>query len=83
MIEAAQKGQLKKVQKLFEQGFDINYQNNKGWTPLIASAARGHYEILAFLLKNGADPNKPNHKGTTPIMYAKTSSFGSGGLTSP
>ena len=57
--EAVAAGNLKKTQRLVEQGADISKQWNKGYrdTPLQIAVSKGHSHIAAYLLNQGADPD--------------------------
>jgi len=70
LIEAVKKGDLTKVQKLVQEGADVNFKTRSGDTALHVAASKGHLEIFDFLLKNGADPTILNKKKKTPIDVA-------------
>jgi len=54
--EACCIGDTETVQKMINDGVDINSQNKmNGWTSLHWAAKRGHTSIVAALLKNNAD----------------------------
>lgn len=48
---------------------DINAQDKKGMTPLIAACAWGGANAVEYLVKQGADVNTQDDKGNTCIMY--------------
>ncbi|PCI09756.1 MAG: hypothetical protein COB73_04925, partial [Flavobacteriaceae bacterium] len=51
LIRASIDGDLEIVKFLVEQGANINYQNNYGWTALISASRNGHLEIVKFLVE--------------------------------
>ena len=64
------KNNYKKVEKAFNEGADINNQNNDGNTPIIHAIRSGDYDMVEFLLEMGADINTQNNDGNTPIIHA-------------
>lgn len=53
-VSAARKGDLKTVQKLFEQGADINSSNRSQYKPAILWAAEnGHVDVCKFIFSKG------------------------------
>ncbi|CAD7704114.1 unnamed protein product [Ostreobium quekettii] len=50
LISAAQEGNLEEVQRLLEQGADIEATNSAGATPLIEASYGGHIEVVRHLL---------------------------------
>ncbi|WP_313893785.1 ankyrin repeat domain-containing protein [Psychrobacillus sp.] len=71
LIYSCEMDDINKVRQFIEFNYNLNDQNEKGWTPLIVASYHGNYNIVNLLLENGADPNLSNFKGTTPLMYAK------------
>lgn len=74
---AAQKGQIKAVERLLEEGADINscvYPRNNfgvGQPPIWAAAEQGHVEVVNFLIDHGADINLVDHpQYFTPLHIA-------------
>lgn len=56
---------------LLKSGANINYQNKRGYTPLmIAIDAQGRAKLVEFLLLNGADPNVINKDDLTALHIA-------------
>ena len=72
LIEAARKGDLKKVQELLKKGADVNAKDEKeeGITALMAASIAGHLDIVRLLLKKGADVNAKDAAGRTALMFA-------------
>ncbi|XP_062583507.1 LOW QUALITY PROTEIN: tonsoku-like protein [Saccostrea cucullata] len=50
-------GNLKKVERLIEQGHQVNPRDYCGWIPLHEAANHDHYEIVQYLLEHGAAVN--------------------------
>lgn len=69
---AATHGRAILLQKLKENGFDLDAKDNKGQTPAHLAAQYGHISTLAFLKKNGAEAsfNTRNHLGRRPVHVA-------------
>jgi len=67
---AAQNGQLEIVQKLAENGANVNQASNSGITPLHVAAQNEHLAVVQFLAEHGADVNKAKNYGTSPLCVA-------------
>ena len=80
LIDAAYKGNLKKVRKLLEAGADVNTKDEDraydditsgdGYTALIHASNKGHTEIVEALLEAGADINVKSRDGFTALILA-------------
>jgi ankyrin repeat protein len=70
LIDAAKKGQVKNVRRLLDQGASVNYQNEHGWTSLLAAIYQNHWEAVRLLLDKGAAVNCQNDDGWTPLLWA-------------
>ena len=55
LAKAASECELSKIQKLLEQGVDINAKGLNGLTPLLAGL--NCYKAFVYMLEHGADPN--------------------------
>ena len=67
---AATEGNLKKVQRLIEEGTDINAKNKTDNTALSLAAWAGHTDIAKLLIEKEADINVMNTYGQTVLMLA-------------
>jgi ankyrin repeat protein len=72
LVEAAEKGDLKKVRSLITADADLNAPDPKeGLTPLIGAVQFGHTAIVEVLIKSGADLNRKDEVNqSTPLMWA-------------
>ena len=68
--DAAEKGNLKRVQLLLGQGVDKDEADDGGYTALWNAAYNGHLAIAQCLVEQGADKDKANNYGTTPLNIA-------------
>jgi ankyrin repeat protein len=46
---------IEMVNILFEAGSDVNYQDSRGWTPLMIAASQGYETLVEFLLHKEAN----------------------------
>ena len=58
-------GHLEEVERLLEQGVDINCKNSIGNTPLMEAVRTGQAEMVRLLLNSGADTVVTNYYGQT------------------
>jgi len=72
LFMACQKGYLYAVQKLLDEGININTKDreNKGKTPLIIAIEENKIEIVRELIKRGADINVTDYDGDTALIIA-------------
>jgi len=52
---AARNKKIKEVQRLLDQGADVNARDDRGWTPLSHAAYYGYLKIVELLVSKGAD----------------------------
>ncbi len=71
LVEAAQKGDLKRVQDLLNKGADVETKNSDGITPLMAAAFNNHLEIMKLLLEREANVNVMAN-GVSLLMVSST-----------
>lgn len=73
-VNAAGRGDIKKLKDLIHAGVDVNAQNNEGTALLSAlmwiDQRTVLWEVLGLLLEAGAKVNAPNNYGITPLMRA-------------
>lgn len=67
---AAVEGHLKLVQWLHRKGCNIDSENCRKRTPLMAAALWGRLHIVDYLLKHGANANLKDHKGRSALDLA-------------
>ncbi|UCE41429.1 MAG: ankyrin repeat domain-containing protein [Candidatus Aminicenantes bacterium] len=71
IMEAAEKGDMSKVQSILQQYPDlINAKNDEQETPLHMAAKGGYINIVEYLLSKGADVNARNNDNQTPLLHA-------------
>ncbi len=67
---AVQKNLIKKVDRLINQGIDVNSQNSHGQTSLHIATRYAHLDMIKHLITVGANPNIKDNKMYTAIHYA-------------
>ncbi len=70
IFQAAQHGDLTRVQELLTTGIPVNSIDSRGKTALQFAAAYNNAKIVHELLAVGADPNIQDHQGTTALICA-------------
>ncbi|XP_077188706.1 2-5A-dependent ribonuclease [Paroedura picta] len=70
LFRAVQEGCFEEVQQLLEEGADINFKANYGWTPLHSAVQGDKVELVHFLLDRGAAPCVRKDNGATPFIVA-------------
>ena len=70
LIFAAEKGDLFTVRQLLAAGVDVNAQDPRGRTPLMASTHANQAEVAEVLIEAGADIDKKDEMQDTPFLYA-------------
>lgn len=71
MLHAAAQGNQRLVAYFVRKGYDVNYENEGGTTPLSAASVGGDKGMVGFLISKGADVNRKNRLiGETPLMAA-------------
>jgi len=69
-INAADRGDVKAVNRFILKGVNLNYRDANGATALFYAANNAHMEVIKTLLYYGADPNIGTFEGFTPLMNA-------------
>ena len=70
LVEAAKKGKIKKVQKLLDQGANVDSREHKSifvQTAFMQAVLNDHFDVADLLLDNGADIQAVNHYGQTAL----------------
>ncbi|XP_054837833.1 2-5A-dependent ribonuclease isoform X2 [Eublepharis macularius] len=70
LYDAVQDGSTEKVQQLLEEGLDINFKMDHGWTALLSAVQADKEELVHFLLNQGADPGVKKNNGATAFIIA-------------
>jgi ankyrin repeat protein len=68
--QAAEAGDLDKMQKALDELVDINSRDDDGRTALLRAALLGQTKAVKMLLAHGADPNLADTNGVTPLQAA-------------
>ena len=71
VLQAAERGCYKILDRLIENGADVNVRSsNAKWTPLMSASANGFVDIAEALIQAGADIDAQQAGGWTPLMIA-------------
>ena len=72
LYNAASDGELEKVESLCsDPNLNIDWQDQRGFTPLSGACQKGHLGVVEYLLSlKGIDPNKPANDGATPFFMS-------------
>lgn len=70
LIEAASRGNVKRVEQLVKSGVDVNAIGDHGTTPLIWVMLSRNHRGVETLLKLGANPNQRFDRSYTPMWFA-------------
>ncbi|KAM1273186.1 hypothetical protein ACFX2H_023116 [Malus domestica] len=74
LMFAAQAGYIEALKAVVGSGeFDIDYQDDKGFTAVMITALKGHVEAFRFLVYAGADVKLCNKSGETAITLSEIS----------
>lgn len=65
------KGDVTKLQRSLDKGFDINAKNHIGFTPLMVATSQGNHDMVTLLIQYGAEVNIfDNQLGITALHLA-------------
>ena len=70
LFDAARSGDQQMLNEFIQAGFDLNAQDDKGYTALILSAYNGQAKAVEQLLEAGADPCVEDKRGNTALLGA-------------
>ena len=71
LLDSAYYNNLIEVKKCVYSGnYDINVQDDKGYTPLMYAITNHNLKMVEFLVEHGADINLCNNKGQSPLKIA-------------
>ena len=74
LLEAAEMGNLRLIEKLLTEGAEVKTTNENGRTPLIAAVSYGYIKAVKLLLEHGSDVKAQEKGGATALYYAGTGS---------
>lgn len=67
---AARAGDIGMIESFISAGYNLNVQDESGYTAVILAAYNGHHAALEKLLNGGADPCLRDRRGNTALMGA-------------
>ena len=67
LLEAAKRGDMEAIKKLFKAPTDVNCSDEKGRTPLHEAAWWGRADAARALLEQGANVNAVTKRGWAPL----------------
>ncbi|KAH6617512.1 ankyrin repeat-containing domain protein [Chaetomium tenue] len=70
LIEAARRNKLGEVERLLQEGADVNATNKYGRTAIAWAAKNGHLDVVKTLHKRNANPRIPDRSGRYPVDWA-------------
>ncbi|KAH6664611.1 hypothetical protein B0J14DRAFT_607342 [Halenospora varia] len=71
LIEAADEGDLKRIEQLIHRGANVNASDKWRWTALHMAAYGGYPKIAEVLIKEGAELDVRTVDGETPLQLAE------------
>ena len=71
LLIATLDGNIDTVQRLLDNGTDVNENEPEGRTALFIASREGYYDIATLLLSHGADVNAKNNDGLTALKIAR------------
>jgi len=70
LFKAAENGDLSSLRSFIKEKFNINIQDNQGWTPFMFALFSHQKEISELLLKEGVNINLKTKNNWTALMFA-------------
>ncbi|OCA88358.1 hypothetical protein A8F94_10010 [Bacillus sp. FJAT-27225] len=70
LLQAAESGDTETVERLIEEGANINVQNEQGQTPTMIATYNNDVDTARVLIEAGADVNKQDDMKNNPFLYA-------------
>ena len=70
LLEAARKGDARRVRELLDKGANVNARDEYGLAPLHVAAFNGQLDVARLLIDRGADVNAIDELGETPLHWA-------------
>ena len=70
LMMATARGDLWRVKWLVENGANVNWRDEEGYTPMTWAAQHGHAPIVEYLASRFASVNPTDRAGYTPLMWA-------------
>ncbi len=70
LLKAVKKNDAAAVERLLDQGADIEARDGRGWTPLMNAIHAGRIENAKLLIAKNADANAKDKRGWTALMTA-------------
>jgi|GEM_PF-4255434 len=70
LLNAVKKNNFNKIEKLLDNGININAQDKSGKSALLIACLRGYTDIAELLLKKGANINFRDNQGNTALIIA-------------
>jgi len=61
---------LEKIKGLIDEGADINYQTENGFSPLITGVSYHNHDVVEYLLKIGANVDLQDASGWTSLIHS-------------
>lgn len=68
LLDAAQQGNLARLQALIAQGVDLNQRNRQGRTALVIASLHQHYDCVTSLITAGADIDLQDETCLNPFL---------------
>ncbi len=70
LLQACKNGSISEIERLIEEGADVNKAKNDDWNPILIASFNGKVEAIQVLIRLGADVNKSNNSGATALHIA-------------